>query len=95
MRCARRIGMSERVKFAEARRASVERGGGPCLESMRQDVVSSWRYTLLLDPTSQDLLKSTDGVVVRPGERHDHCRCWWMLEGVTTADWHWIGWRQL
>ena len=31
MRCASLIGKSERVKFAEDRRASVERGGRPCL----------------------------------------------------------------
>ena len=31
IRCAKRIGRRERVKFAEEKRASADRGGRPCL----------------------------------------------------------------
>ena len=31
MRCARRTGRRDRVKFAEEKRVSAERGGRPCL----------------------------------------------------------------
>jgi methylphosphotriester-DNA--protein-cysteine methyltransferase len=34
IRCASRIGRRERVKFAEENRASVERGGRPCLREI-------------------------------------------------------------
>lgn len=34
IRWARRIGRRERVKRAEERRASAERGGRPCLEEV-------------------------------------------------------------
>jgi methylphosphotriester-DNA--protein-cysteine methyltransferase len=36
IRCARRIGRRERVKFADEKRASVERGGRPCLMECQQ-----------------------------------------------------------
>jgi methylphosphotriester-DNA--protein-cysteine methyltransferase len=36
IRCARRIGRRERVKFADEKRASVERGGRPCLVGRKQ-----------------------------------------------------------
>jgi hypothetical protein len=34
IRCAKRMGRRERVKFAEEYNASVERGGRPCLSSL-------------------------------------------------------------
>lgn len=43
MRCARRTGRRDRVKFAEEKRVSAERGGRPCLHlAIRQH--SRWEY---------------------------------------------------
>jgi methylphosphotriester-DNA--protein-cysteine methyltransferase len=35
IRCARRIGRRERVKFADENNAAAERGGRPCLTKER------------------------------------------------------------
>ena len=56
MRCARRMGRRERVKFAEERRADWERGGRPWLE----EITLAWAQELGLHGSENNPLTAQD-----------------------------------
>ena len=64
IRCARRAGRSDKVKFADARRAPSDRGGLPCLT--RSAKVSGLRGRLASRLISWSDIVALDG-------RYDHC----------------------
>ena len=65
-RCARRMGINEEVKFAEARRASVDNGGRPCLFD---DKYNSQQRSRIASITLLDPRVSIDGLAAQQGRR--------------------------